>query len=66
MHIKYSKNVIVENLLFKDSPYWTFWAEYCNGMIIRYSDVSARWTNQDYHTLIDLQAFNTDGFDVTG
>ncbi len=36
------------------------------GMIIRYSDVDARWTNASTHTLLDLQAFNTDGFDVTG
>lgn len=66
MHIVTSKNVIIENLLFKDSPFWTFFAEHCDGMIIRYSDVDARWTDQNYHTLLDLQAFNTDGFDVTG
>eukprot|EP01032_Pedospumella_encystans_P026535 gene26535-29981_t len=66
MHIIGSKNVLVEHLLFKDSPYWTFYAEKCDGMVIRYSDVSARWTDKDEHTLLDLQAFNTDGFDVTG
>ena len=27
---------------------------------------SARRTNEDHHGLIDLTAFNTDGFDVTG
>jgi polygalacturonase len=61
-----SKNIIVENLLFKDSPFWTFYAQDCDGMIIRHSDVDARWTNESYHTVLDLQAFNTDGFDVTG
>ena len=66
LHIITSKNVLVENLLFKDSPYWTFWAEDCDGMVIRYCDVDARWTNATYHTYLDLQAFNTDGFDVTG
>jgi polygalacturonase len=66
LHIVTSKNVIIENLLFKDSPFWTFFAEHCDGLIIRYSDVDARWTNANYHTLLDLQAFNTDGFDVTG
>ena len=66
LHIKYSKNVLVENILFKDSPYWTFYAENSDGLIIRYSDVDARWSKQDTHTLLDLQAFNTDGFDVTG
>ena len=35
-------------------------------MIVRYSRVDARWTHSDRHTLVDLQAFNTDGFDVTG
>jgi hypothetical protein len=66
MHIVGSKNVVVEHLLFKDSPYWTFYAEQCDGMLIRYSDVDARWTNASEHTILDLQAFNTDGFDVTG
>jgi len=66
MHIKYSSNILVENLLFKDSPYWTFWAEYSDGLVIRYSDVDARITEADKHTLLDLSAFNTDGFDVTG
>lgn len=66
VHIVNSKNVIVENMLFLNSPYWTFYAEHCDGMLIRYSDVSARWTNASEHTLLDLQAFNTDGFDVTG
>ena len=66
MHIIHSKNILVEHILFKNSPFWTFWAEYCDGMVIRYSDVSARITDIPEHTLIDLQAFNTDGFDVTG
>ena len=33
MHIKPSKNVIIENLLFKNAAYWTFWAEQCDGLI---------------------------------
>lgn len=66
MHIKPSKNIIVENLLFKNSAYWTFWAEECDGLIVRYSDIDVRWDNKDIHGLLDLQAFNTDGFDVTG
>jgi hypothetical protein len=40
--------------------------EESDGLEIRNSEVSARWTDKDYHTLLDLQAFNTDGFDVTG
>lgn len=66
MHIVTSKNVVVENLLFKDSPFWTFWAENCDGLIVRYSKVDVRWDKKDIHSLLDLQAFNTDGFDVTG
>lgn len=61
-----SKNIVVENILFKDSPFWTFWATDCDGMVIRYSDVDARITNISAHTVRDLTAFNTDGFDVTG
>lgn len=66
IHILQSENMVVEHLFLKDSPYWTFWAENCEGMIVRYVDVSARWTDADTHTLLDLQAFNTDGIDVTG
>eukprot|EP01033_Poteriospumella_lacustris_P014073 gene14073-10054_t len=66
VHIKGSKNVLVERWLLKNSPYWTFYAEDSDGLLIRHTDVDARWTNADTHTLVDLQAFNTDGFDVTG
>jgi hypothetical protein len=66
IHIKGSKNVLVERLQLKNSPYWTFYAEKSNGLVIRHTDVDARWTNANTHTLVDLQAFNTDGFDVTG
>eukprot|EP01038_Epipyxis_sp_PR26KG_P006617 gene6617-9084_t len=66
LHIYNTKDILVENLLFKDSPYWTFYAEKSNGLVIRKTDVVARWTPLDGHSLVDLQAFNTDGFDVTG
>lgn len=66
VHIKISKNIIFENLLLKDSPFWTFYAEKSDGLIIRHSAADARITNFHNHTLIDLNAFNTDGFDVTG
>jgi len=65
VHIYTSKNVIVENLLLKNSPRWTFWSEKSDGLLIRYSDVDARVTNASEHTILDLQAFNTDGFDVS-
>jgi polygalacturonase len=54
LHIKGSQSVLVENLLFKDSPYWTFYAEGCNGLVIRYCEVDARWTNQNYHTVGEI------------
>ena len=33
---------------------------------IRFCEVSARRTDEDGHGLVDLTAFNTDGFDVSG
>jgi polygalacturonase len=66
IHMENTKNILVENLLFKDSAFWTFYAEKSDGLLIRYTDVDARWTNLPGHSYIDLQAFNTDGFDVTG
>lgn len=56
----------MENLLLKDSPYWTFYAAHSDGLIIRHTNVDARITQLNYHSLYDLTAFNTDGFDVTG
>lgn len=66
LRIVKSKDIIVENLLFKDAAFWTFWATDCNGLVIRYCTVDVRWSKQNYHTDLDLQAYNTDGFDVTG
>jgi hypothetical protein len=65
-HMNNTSNILVENLMFKDSPYWTFYAENSDGLVVRYSEVDARWDDKERHTLLDLQAFNTDGFDVTG
>ena len=56
----------VENLLFLNSPYWTFWVHGVDGLEVRFSEISARRTDIDYHDLVDMTAFNTDGFDVTG
>ena len=33
---------------------------------VRHCDIQARRTDADYHDLIDITAFNTDGYDVTG
>ena len=37
-----------------------------NNATIRFCEVSARRTSEDSHGAIDLTAFNTDGFDVSG
>jgi hypothetical protein len=58
--------LLVENLLMKDSPYWTFWVHSVDGLEVRYTDIDARRTTEDWHSTVDLTAFNTDGFDVTG
>jgi len=66
LHIKNSRKLLVEHLFFKNSPYWTFWAKDIDGLEVRYSSIDARITKEDKHTIRDLTAFNTDGFDVTG
>ena len=60
------KDVIFENLLLHNSPYWTFTADGADGLEIRNSHIDARRTKLDHHDLIDISAFNTDGFDVSG
>ena len=37
-----------------------------NGLEVRHASIDARRTDYDGHDVIDLTAFNTDGFDVTG
>ena len=65
-HILQSKGILFEKIALLNSPFWTFYAENCDGLTVRYSEIDARWDHVDRHTLLDLQAFNTDGFDVTG
>ena len=65
-HIGQSKNILFEKIRLINSPYWTFWATNCNGLVVRYSEIDVRWDQADKHTYLDLKAFNTDGFDVTG
>mmetsp|Transcript_25602 Transcript_25602/g.42899 ORF Transcript_25602/g.42899 Transcript_25602/m.42899 type:complete len:386 (-) Transcript_25602:523-1680(-) len=67
-----STNILVENLILKDSAYWTFWAHNISSLEVRYTDISARINDDDNHKLFpfpkkgDITAFNTDGFDVAG
>ena len=59
-------DTVVENLRFLDSPYWTTLFSRVDGLVIRNAHISARRTSRDGHGLIDVTAFNTDGFDFTG
>jgi len=66
MRITRGTNIVLENWLLLDSPYWSTLFEEMNGLTIRYVGIQARRTNRDGHSLMDLSAFNTDGIDVTG
>lgn len=61
-----SVDTLIENLLFADPPYWTTLFEGVDGLEIRHCGVVARRTAALSHSLVDLSAFNTDGFDVAG
>jgi polygalacturonase len=58
--------LVVEKLLFLNSPRFNFISSMLIDATIRYCEVSARRTSEDGHGNIDLTAFNTDGFDVAG
>jgi len=66
LHIAGGENVVIEHLYLKDSPYWTFLASGVRDLVIRYSRIEARRDNFDEHSYLDLTAFNTDGFDLSG
>ena len=59
-------NIVLENWLLLNSPYWSTLFEEMDGLTIRYIGVLARRTSSDGHSLLDLSAFNTDGLDITG
>ena len=62
-----STNLLVENILLKNSPYWTFLANDIANLEIRHTDVDARRrADAHYHDHNEMTAFNTDGFDVAG
>ena len=66
LKIENGAGVLVENLLLRNSPDWTFWAPGSDGLEVRNVDISARRSSVDRHGAIEMTAFNTDGFDVTG
>jgi len=59
-------DLLVENIIMKDSPYWTFWFHNVLNLEVRHCDIDARRDEKDNHNLYDITAFNTDGYDVTG
>lgn len=59
-------DILVENLLLRQSPYWTVWIHNVDGLEIRWTDIDVRRDAADSHDIFDLSAFNTDGFDVSG
>jgi len=61
-----SRNLLLENWLFLDSPHFTVNVKQVDTLEIRNCEVSARRTEDDHHGVIDMTAFNTDGFDVSG
>ena len=66
LHLETSRNITLEKLFLKDSPFWTFLSGDSDGLIVRHTKIDARITALEQHTLLDLTAFNTDGIDVTG
>lgn len=66
INLNNAKNILFEKILFKDSPYWTFDMYNIDGLEVRYCSIDVRRTTDDGHGTIDMTAFNTDGFDVSG
>ena len=61
-----SKDLLLENWFFLNSPHFTANFKQVDTLEIRNCEVSARRTEEDHHGVIDMTAFNTDGFDVSG
>jgi polygalacturonase len=59
-------NLIVERWHLRQSPYHTFHFDDVRSVIVRYCSVDNRVNRDDSHTIANLAALNTDGFDVSG
>jgi len=67
LKVKHAQNLLFENLLFTDSPRWNLVVFDVNGLEVRYTDIYAKRRDKAIgHDLIELTAFNTDGFNVSG
>eukprot|EP00038_Savillea_parva_P006047 m.161370 g.161370 ORF g.161370 m.161370 type:complete len:429 (+) comp12066_c0_seq1:139-1425(+) len=66
LHLEQCTDVLVEKMALLQSPYWTFYGNSAEGLEIRYSRIEVHRDDDNDHSIIDLTAFNTDGFDVSG
>ena len=66
LRIDRGNDILIKDILFLDSPYWTTKLTGIDGLEISGCGISARRTKMDGHNLIDISAFNTDGFDISG
>ena len=61
-----TENLILEKLSFHEAPFYTIKLDNVNGVVIRYISIVNRRTVANFHSWLDLSAFNTDGIDVAG
>jgi polygalacturonase len=66
LNVHNATNLLMEHWHFVESPYWTTYFNDVANLTIRYSSIDNRRNNADDHSLWNLGAFNTDGFDVAG
>jgi polygalacturonase len=59
-------DILVEKWRFEQSAYWTFTALDVARLEISHCAIDNRVNDHDEHGLLNLQALNTDGFDVAG
>lgn len=66
MAVDNATRFVLERIRFLNSPRFNFISSGLQNATIRFCEVSARRTDADSHSPIDLTAFNTDGFDISG
>ena len=66
LRVQGGTDVLVENVFLLNSPYWTTYFDGATNLEVRNVGIDARRTREDGHGVVDITAFNTDGFDVTG
>lgn len=64
--IQNATDVLVEHWHFEQSAYHTFHADDVARLEIRYCSIENRVNDEDGHSVRNLEALNTDGFDVSG